>query len=470
MLNRIDVLKRLLIDDTLDASDFILIAIQIVKQFPLHQDDQETLDKVLIDYSRVSYPEAIASLCELVENSADKSLLPIFKKVAAKVILSSEPQQVHSRRYFEHKFSQLWWDSLNTKRHIDSIDRLAHFVGGQYLSHAKKQTQEPESSFISALISDLKVGKQRRKVMNFKDMTDVIAALREYTENTHSYMAHIDKLRQEPLSLSKTKDRHPVPRHEQSVGYTMNPGIIRANSAVPVDDRLETAEPGNLADCFSIDSNKKNGYSDTNYHVPFVNSVSGTTYGVVAVLLEYLKNDRFNPFAQEDVTNTLKAFIAYTCKRGFHSLAEMSDVLHSQGVQAAFAEYEISIPNLFPTNILDQAAAISEQYLESLLLKKNMHQQLQSPTHLKHALFSVPFPSALGLSEKKHTVPKVVEALEKKYGEHHNIHQCKRLAEQYIAYARSKCLQHTKKLSEVRKFIDRLAEDALKTEIVVSAV
>ncbi|KGP64112.1 hypothetical protein EP47_08185 [Legionella norrlandica] len=235
-------------------------------------------------------------------------------------------------------------------------------------------------------------------------------------------------------SISNSKDRGPKRKLPEEL-ISQNPGIVKSISPMPVNELLPTAMSNKVADIFEIDPSIVRGYSKTNTQVPYVNSVSGTTFVLVAVLTHYIEKYKNDSNLENDTNHIIQAFLSFTCKCGYHSLAEMQDVLNDPAVKEIFATNNITIHDL-PQKALDAAIAASGEYATRITLQHRLHEHISergpSLTHVESndrskpslSFFRKCYPIVLsiyGVRENKATGPRVTEAIKKIREEQGNV-------------------------------------------------
>ncbi|MDR3503375.1 MAG: hypothetical protein P4L79_12430 [Legionella sp.] len=449
-------LKKMFSSKNLDTSDFILIALDILRNEKAASSNdmlvKASIKECMQDYLNLDYEGATAKLINAAKTLNDTSIADLLKSTAKKATKNSQPEKVESRRYFENHLVNEQWKSLNNESHKDSMDRFAKFMSGANLLYAEKEK-----------FSKLK------KVNNLEDMEMVIAAMRGFGEKTESIMSRESSMRKEEnVPLSKFKDRGEK-RNINDVGGTMNPGIIKANTPTPGGERREKAVTGSITDSFLISDKVESGYSSTNVDVPFVNSVSGTAYTLAAVLDQYIEQNTEEPNLQTDVDNIVQVFVSFTCKSGFHSLSEMADVLRSPEVSEVFKKHNLKINYSCPEEILDETIKVSSQYAETRAAQKmslsELHNQSLFHRHSGERPTGKTYPGELQLlvRENKQSGPRVAEALKKLYEEKkYGPEDCKDIAQRYLNYAKVKHPHANTR--EVKEFIKEM-NLAIKTHI-----
>jgi hypothetical protein len=133
---------------------------------------------------------------------------------------------------------------------------------------------------------------------------------------------------------------------------------------------------------------KHPGYSAARAIEPYVNSISGTTYRLVAILKIYMEKNANDPDLEMDVKNIVKAFVGFTCKKGYHSLIEIVDALNDPGVQKLFEERNIKLNTNFLTdNTLKAVFDESASYSKNINLQRGVNEEISSkrPKSVTHA-------------------------------------------------------------------------------------
>lgn len=425
-------LRKMLSSKNIDTSDFILIALDVLRNEEATSSNdilvRTSIKECMQNYLDLDYEAATEKLISAAKTLGDTSIADLFESTAKKAAKNSRPEQVQSRRYFENHLVNEQWNSLNDESYKDSMDRFAKFMAGANLLYAEKES-----------FSTLK------KVNNLGDMEMVIAAMRGFGEQTESILSRESAMRREENTpISKFKDRG-AKRDSKDVGGTMNPGIIKANTPTPLDERREKAVTGSITDSFLINKTVESGYSSTNVDVPFVNSVSGTAYTLAAVLDQYIEQNSEEPNLQIDVDNIVKVFVSFTCKSGFHSLSEMADVLRSNEVQEVFSKHNLNINYSCEEAILDEAIKASSQYAETRAAQKmalsELHTQSLFNRHSGERPTGKAYPSELQMivREEKQSGPRVAAALKKLYEEEtYGPDDCKDIAQRYLNHAKIK--------------------------------
>ena len=441
----------LLKNPKIDASDFILILLDLLKTEKVKLKDPASMNKLLeaiqIDYLELNYHDSVKKLKQAAKLLPDPALAQLIEKNGIKAMQNGVPEQLESRRYFENRFVVEEWNSLSTEAYYESLERLGKFMTASNPTFSEKED-----------FSKLK------KLGSLRELEIVISAVRGYDEETKSFHKVVSAFRYEKNSLSMAKDRGKG-RAPEDVGETLSPGIVKANQAMPKDELRETPVRSRVTDSVLIDRTIKDGYSATQVNAPFVNSVSGTTYALLILLIDFAKVNASSPYLQQDVDNIVQTFVSYTCKMGFHSLPEMLDVIRSKQVTDLFKQYHLKINYHFSQETLDKALHAASKYTETKELHKKAMTEL-----IKHSMFkkySTPpmkegYPRELSryLRVEKQTGPKVAIELEKMYqqglsgNEKYSAEHCKAIAEQYLHFVKTKHLHSN--IQVVRNFVYKM--------------
>lgn len=342
--------------EELDWSEFVLcvtgifenkigskaaVPISILKEQFLHNHKKGALDTIRFlchSYDEIRFDNALLNL--------------ILNKMS---ILKDNPMKLDSRRYFEFNFSHGLWNTLN-EIEFKSIEKLSHLI--HKISYAA-----PSETFYPP-----------GKVFLHRHAEKVIAMIREFCDKTKEIDDRHREIRNES-PLSPQKDRGP--KKEAKV-FSSSPSIMRALACVPPDEIVPIRE-NPLTDTFLIDEKKENGYSQSRRDVPFVNSISGTTYAFVTVLERYIqehKTQLSKKSLQLEVNNLIKAFISFSCKNGYHSLAEMMDVLKDPAVTKLMNSYGLILNLDYSRETMDYAYTKSIDYTIKLCFQRILNKEI----------------------------------------------------------------------------------------------
>ena len=326
----------------LDSSNYILLSTKIL-EIKLGGAVKSDIDKIKKAYLEFDYDHAmnlIKKLC--IDNEKMQDGKFIIRKL--KDVIDA-PTANPSRRYFETQLSQQLWNNQD-KNAIESIGRL-----GTFMKEMNAQMPTPA------------------KVTNLEEAAQVVDLTRDFGYKTPVVNKLMDELRDNPVSISQTKDRGD--EKPEKLG-SMNPGVMRSYMRMPHNERFVKPEMGRIVDRNTIDSQKP-GYSTKRKEVPFVNSISGTTYRMVAALAKYVEKHPEEPKLQQDVNNLTRSWVGFACMNGFHSYAELMDVLKEDQVQDLFTKRNLKLNVDFtPKDILDRSFESSANYARVIGLQQQV--------------------------------------------------------------------------------------------------
>lgn len=332
----------------LDTSDFILISIHLLKTNNLITDQQ--LLEIQTLYFHYDYDNCLEKIKKITEgitsenDTAKKIQDSILKN---RVLTSSNPMENISRRYFETEFSEHIFNNPNPDC-FSAIEKIREF----YKQHNYEITfNDP--------------------VCNHEDIAKILNSLRGFCYQTTIILNTELKIRAETNSLSSDKDRGP-PKSEPSV--SKNPGIATAHQPMYSFNLL--SEPRtNLSTTYTMDSTE-HGFSHTHHHIPFVNSLSGTSYSVAAMLFHYIEANKNNPSLNKDVNFVIKYFLIFMAKSGFHSLGEMINVFESEQIKELLKPVTL----LIDYNLQDFSSSFENAAMYSALINQHrtLHHEIKS--------------------------------------------------------------------------------------------
>lgn len=360
MTFNLDAYKQALKSEELDRSDYIVIVTKILKEIIKDNPDyQNSVLNIQQNYAKEDYDAAmngINNVCSQYKNEInDKALISLIKKVQSGLV--DNPLRNESRRYFETKLSQGLWKSLH-KTEFDSLSKLANVMKENLVTIKKELPRLDELPDLTDLAGLSQSEKQehlssleavlnrvtRHGGIDFEGAEEFIDCARSYSELSMEALLTEQHLRSAPEGIAKKKDRGPKKINPKTdTIYSVNPGIIKSSSPMPNDERLTNVQKNKITDIFNIDPKKIEGFSSIYPNVPFVNSISGSTFAFVGILKQYMEKHKDDPKLEADINRLLKVRIPFTLQQGFHSLSEMTSVLKDPAVQQIFDEYGVKI-------------------------------------------------------------------------------------------------------------------------------
>lgn len=284
-------------------------------------------------------------ICDKHDELKQSKLMNFFRNKS--FTFNDDPLQNLSRRFFESILSLKLWTSLS-ENEFKSIEKLSTIV-----------------KEINPKLNPL------MHITSHEDANSIIALLRTSGEVHPDVIAIHDSLRRHSI-ISAKKDRG----SQREKTFSCNPGILKSFHPC-FSYYKKKSELGRIVDMFNIDE-KKHGFSSHNKHVPFVNSVSGTIFTIVSILNLYMKKYQDSQDLAADVNHIIKAFLAFACMNGYHSLAEMFCVLTSSEITKSFEKFSIILDLSFPENVVKLSYEESVVYTKKLLLQDLMHLELES--------------------------------------------------------------------------------------------
>lgn len=342
-----------MLSSKLDWSDFILLSTMFLEE-KIGDSIKNELHAIQVMYLKNQKTDAIqliVQICRDHKEISDDERSLIQSQVST---LTDNPLALDSRRYFETRFALELWNSLN-EAEFETITKL------------------------SALINEIDPTIDIPKIVQSLDDAELVVDRMEKCEHV-AEIAEKDKSIKNYSALYKVKDRgkNRFDTKAEKV-YSSNPGIMKSLAYNPFDE-VTPATANRLADLALINENVEHGYSKSHPHVPFVNSLSGHTIIFIIVLERYLIKHQSDPktLLQSDVDNLIKAFIAFTWKRGFHSFEEMVAILHDPSIQNIIAAHGIDINLPLDESILSSTYKKAAEYAYQVHLKRNCNQEVLS--------------------------------------------------------------------------------------------
>ncbi len=437
----------------LDSSDYILLVTQILTD-TLGATARDEIAKIQTDYLNQDYDDAIKKINALCDAKlTDPALAALIK--SKQDTLVDNPLENQSRRFFETKYSQAVWASQE-KPEFASLAKLNELMKQKLLAISVAPVDPGDDKGLKAQADAKKaLASLPDDVKSIADAQRTIAGMRGFGEVSQEIVKTEGELRKDPSperkNIASTKDRGaPKPKDASDAHgtFSVNPGIVRSTSPVMPADREDTAKKNKVADSWYMNTEKP-GYSASRPEVPFVNSISGTAFTLAAVLKAHIEANSDDPNLEHDVNNITKAFVGFTCKEGYHSLAEMVDALNSPSVQKLFEDKNIKLNTSFLTeSALTAVVSDGAKYSKDVNLQRGVNTEVTAAagkTKRADAVMvgspvKIDIPLALqvqGIKGESITGPQVAEAIKKVTAEK-GADAGMLALERFVAYAEAK--------------------------------
>lgn len=358
--------KEALLSPMVDTSDVILFAIQTLEG-QVHPGRMIRIRNAYTDGNMPRAKELILGALKTIAAhpfAGDEELKQNITDAFERAV--DVPEHIHGRRYFETKFAQDMWASL-TPEHFDAINSLLQTV---------------------KILNDLEPNEDKKLKTPLPDVVEnidqayvVIGVIRELGDVNQSMLDIIIPTRTNSPNAPK-KDRGAQKEGVKDTPiYSMNPGVIRAHAPLSEEERVDVSA-NKPVDTFRIDRTKDEGFSATREHIPFVNSISGTAYSMVAALRLYVDQHPDMPRYElsRRLDSIVHAFIGFTCMNGYHSIGEMVEVLNEDVVKDLFASANVRLSGRFYSDNLGEVLKSAAFYSDLL----NKRQEVNKAARKAH--------------------------------------------------------------------------------------
>lgn len=349
-----------------DTSDLILKSFNDLKD---HMTE-EVKNQIANHYLNHEYEDAI-NLLEQNNIDNNKEIISDLTEEFRLAKENDKPQTNYSRRYFETILS-----SSNPDDAEVSQGESSSFVSfAKFLNKVSPELYEQgTSNEDKAIVSDT----QQSDILTVERVDRIADKVREYEEKVPHITALRDEIRGKEESIYHNKDRSKEKRSPKSKPLSNNPGVMTANQATYRDQLLDKTKIGKPVDTHSIGLTKDNraGFSAESKNVPFVNSLSGTTFGLVALLSEYMDQNKDDPKLEENVNNIIKYNVSFRVKNGFHSYEEMHAVLNDKGVKEIFQKHGVQVKDIFETQPTLDAMENAHEYSQAMIKKRSLNSEI----------------------------------------------------------------------------------------------
>ncbi|KTD60439.1 substrate of the Dot/Icm secretion system [Legionella santicrucis] len=326
----------------LDESDFILLATKLLEKKLAHNESFPALLKQIQKYYlEQNYKDALENIIKLCKENETLLGINVVQCLITKATqIKSEPKDNESRRFYEVLYGE----------HLESILRKDFDCSIFDELNEAYNAVRPEYT-----VNDL------TKINTFEEARKLILAFVMLNDNVELGL-------KAQSAIYQKKDRS---REELGKVLTANPGIMKPNAPNFADNIV----PIKQIDKIIIDEKKTGGYSKTNPQVPFVASLSGTTFSLVVVLQKYMDNHKTDPHLEKKINNIVMLWTSAYIKDGYHSYKEVIDIFKDQHIQSIFAQANIKLDYA----LIDDTAYEfhrAQEYAQGIATKSMMHQEL----------------------------------------------------------------------------------------------
>jgi hypothetical protein len=407
-----------------DESEFILLASRYLQQ--INKGAPLDLTEIYKNYLNGKNKEAIAAIqklandCKRLDPSNPAYDALIYK---SKTLNEIEIYKNYAKRFFENRLAQFYEGnaasaaipSVNAvlskyyKKPITTADDLFTAIVGLETAYSTCRVQladsEPDVNYFSQTTSqaDQELILCGKKLFHIDRINNTLTCLapslnpdqiKQFTEifqsNTILAASYAKRLMKNIADLElpnvitrgeaikkisdiyNLKDRaykedlfsYPIP--------SMNLGVMTSLTPNYPDERSTQTSLNRNPDRGFM-SNESGGYSKTHINHPFVGSVSGHCYGMVAILEDFCERNKLSPSLAKDINTTLQAFILTFINYGFHSYGEIVDVLTRPEIGTVFSKYNVKLELDLPPAILESAFRHATEYAKTLALKDSLH-------------------------------------------------------------------------------------------------
>ncbi len=372
----------------LDSSEFALLAIGYIdaklRKNP-NLDAQKELDPIKARFSSSDFLDTTTQLilyCKTHKDLIDPQITAALENRAPQI--KNDPNANHSRRFFETRLAN------HLKTEVENTGNYKSVAG---LSETMKKLSS-ESDRSDAVL------KLPSKMSNLRNAVSVIGLVATFNDNIEKGLKlqseKYQKKDREKKSRAKIGEedttttlnvtrkvageteavRGKAEEKDNEKTFSRNVGIMKSITPNFTDLRSEVDIVNRVVDGSRVED-VQGGFSSTHAEIPFVNSISGTTFSLVKLLGEYIDANQENPELEKHVNNIVQTFIAVYIEKGFHGIGEMEHVLKEPHIQEIFNKSKINLDVSFPTAVLKKTFEEAQAFTLTNCLKKAMQSQLK---------------------------------------------------------------------------------------------
>lgn len=338
---------------SVDDSQFIMLVLGLIqKSSETNPQIKNAIKTIRTYYLNADYDSALTTITAMCSHPdvIGKDKADAISELQQRIKLVNVEN--YSRRFFENRLAALHQGNLDNFHSIDNI--AAHFF----------QDHQP--------------------IKNETEAMYTISNLAELNNNSlYNRMRHL----QDTSHSFTNRGRHIktgfTPRYKERQGFlsdtvlTRNPGIMKSNQPNFPDELSTHTIRNNPADT-NFYTNDKVNYPSMHPRGAFVTSISGHAFFMAAILEEYMMHSgKDKTVIETDINNMINALASTYIRRGYHALAEITDVFSEPHVKKIFEDNGIKINLSWPKVLLAEAFKDTQTYTNQIALKQTVQSELK---------------------------------------------------------------------------------------------
>ena len=342
-----------------EQSDYILIVVEHLSHLKQYDKFKRQLQNIITAYHKNNYDDAIQQLNQLAN-----ALLPSIadRLIAISHGLPNTPSRAYSRRFYQHQLL-IYMKSHYPDKIYASMQKLLDFT----VFYSNTDANE------------------NMTVSNSNDVNQAFILIKRYMKSQTRFVNLLEDLRvRSDMYAKKCRSTRSTEDGSSPHFLSTAPSIVLARQPMDWTARQDVQRNRHV-DSFEID-HAVAGLSADRPDIPFVNSVSGTTYTVALSLSlyiqHYLANNPDSSHLHEDIGHVLFAFIVTCLDQGWHSIEEIQVVLHDRVVVDLCEQYGFDTRHIdFPADAINEAFQAAMKYSAQLhgnyscMLELSLHSQ-----------------------------------------------------------------------------------------------
>lgn len=327
----------------LDESDFILLATKLLEiNLKQSSDFLYLYPYIKHQYLLQNYSNVIASIADLYRKHERLLGTNLVQKVLNKIpFLISDPKENNSRRFYETLYAYALESLIKKENNYSTFTELNEI-------YKQKKTGDTTTKDLLA-------------ITNFEEAEQLILSF-EMLNNT------IGVPLKKASATYNTKDRL---REKSGTVFSTNPGIMNPNAPNFLDNQIPVREIKKM----NIDRKKIKGYSISTPQIPFVGSLSGSTFSLITILAHYIDKHMADCNLETKINTIIKLWVSTYIKQRYHSYRELIDVFREPHIQTIFSAANIQLHYEMYSNT-DKEFNLAQNYALVTNTKYIMHQEL----------------------------------------------------------------------------------------------
>ncbi len=381
----------------LDLSEFLILTIALLKDCEKVLPPSIGID-LACNYLFTNYDDCLKSIKDYCEERLNQYVSSVFKLSPTeteifKIVLTGSKniskfdfEKNSAREFFETRLSQyivgLGEESKSKSKSkengnlnhatLTAVNKiLQYFLGEAGKVHNSEELEVKISIFANSYKDKKRFDPHR---------------LEEIQKHNEEYQKR-DRIAKSPYIERKHEaTESDVSEHQV---FSSSGGVMKGKTPTFLNSQLPPIR--NALNCVTVKApydSKKAQWGHERIYSAYVGSISGHAANIIGMLEYYLKDpqnsqNKDKTVLSNDINMFLVQIVGVYAKRGYHSMLEVMDIIHSKSIQNLFKQYHVNV-NLHQCflnenlhgQLLNYAMDDALAYTKTLVFKRGVHNDL----------------------------------------------------------------------------------------------